>query len=153
MGGVERHSHDFVDRVDWMAWRDNQQARRTELTRLPTYSDGAIQHPSGVEGFDPRIMPVSAAVRYTVPDKWLLVKGESTRLTPPSAQFQALATQLVYGHLKRYYYGTNHCAGCASIKAVADGAPGFGSLEAWRRLGTVHHITTAAQQVLALPWP
>src|SRR5450759_49851 len=142
MGGVERRSHDFAERVEWMAWRDGQHVRRTTLARLPTFSDGVIQHPMGVEGFDPRTMPVSASVRYTAADRWLLIKGESTRLTPSSIQFQSLATQLVYGHLQPHYYGATHCAGCASIKAVADGATGFGSLEGWRRLGTIHHITT-----------
>ena len=34
---------------------------REGLLRVPTYSDYAIQHPSGVEGFDPRRMQVSPA--------------------------------------------------------------------------------------------
>lgn len=123
------------------------------LVRLPTYSDGAIQHPRGVEGFDPRRMQVSASVRYTVPEYWLLIKGESTRFNPPSRQFPALATQLVYGHLRLHYQGAEHCEGCASTKAAADGAVGLGSAEVWRRLGTIHHITMVVKELEALPWP
>lgn len=106
----------------------------------------------GVEGFDPRIMQVSASIRYTLPERWLLIKGESTRLTPPSMQFPRLATQLVYGHLQRHFAGAEHCAGCTAMKAAADGESGLGSAEVWRRLGTIHHITRVMQDLAVLPW-
>lgn len=153
MGAVERHSYDYVERTDWHAWRDGLHARRLELPRLPTFSDCAIQHPIGVEGFDPRIMQVSASIRYTLPDNWLLLKGESTRHKLPSEQFPRLATQLVYGHLKSRFAGRRHCAGCAGIEEAADGGRGFGSAEVWRRLGTIHHITRVVQDLATLPSP
>jgi len=152
MGGVERHSQTRVERAEWIAWRDSLHARRKHLTRLPTYSDCAIKHPKGVEGFDPRIMQVSAAIRYTLAYDWLLIKGESTRQTPPSIQFQTLATRLVYGHLRSNFSGQNHCRGCLSMKNAADGAPRLGSAEAWRRLGTIHHITMVIDGLASLPW-
>ncbi len=152
MGGVERHSHDLVKRAAWIAWRDELHANRKSL-RLPTFSDCGIQHTVGVEGFDPRTMQVSASVRYALSDQWLLFKGESTRSTPPSEQFPILATRLVYGHLGSHFAGPGHCDGCASMKDAADGAPRLGSAEAWRRLGTIHHITTVMQGLASLPWP
>ncbi len=153
MGGIDRHSHQFVERADWLAWRNNLHSQRDTLPRLPTFSDCVIQHPRGVEGFDPRIMQVSASVRYTLVDRWLLLKGESTRITPPTAQFPDLATLLVYGQLQPHFAGQDHCDGCASMKASADGASRLGSPEVWRRLGTIHHITTAVEQLDLLPWP
>lgn len=153
MGGVERSSHDLVERADWLAWRDSQHAHRASVTRLPTYSDGVIQHPLGVEGFDPRTMQVSASVRYTAGDNWLLIKGVSTRRSAPSIQFPLLAAQLVYGGLRSHYYGATHCAGCSAIKHVADGGTGYGSAEKWRYIGTVHHITTVVEELAELPWP
>ena len=153
MGGVGQHSHDLVERAEWIAWRDNLHSRRQSLRRLPTFSDCAIQHPLGVERFDFRTMQVSAAVRYAEEDAWLLIKGESTRRKPPSEQFPILATQLVYGHLRSHFAGATHCDGCAGMKAAADGAPKRGSAEAWRRLGTIHHITTAVLALESLPWP
>jgi len=153
MGGVKRHSHDLVERADWLAWCNSIYGRRSSRPRVPTFSDCVIQHPSGVEGFDPRIMTISASIRYTLPDKWLLVKGESARRTLPSVQFPRLATQLVYGHLKRHYAGEDHCQGCASMKAAADGVKGFGSAEVWRRLGTIHHITRVVEDLESLTWP
>ncbi len=153
MGGVGRNSYLSVERAEWIAWRDQLHARRRELTRLPTFSDCGIQYPLGVEGFDPRIMQVSATVRYTLNEAWLLIKGESTRIKPPSSQFPALATQLVYGFHRGRFAGVDHCSGCRSMKAAADGLPGLGSAEAWRRLGSIHHITTVIRNLASLPWP
>ena len=153
MGVVDRHSHDFVSRIEWQAWRDALHAARSSLLRLPSFSDGAIQHPRGVEGFDFAIMQVSASVRYTLPDRWLLIKGESTRNVLPSTQFPRLATQLVYGHLAAHFAGAKHCAGCKGMQAAANGAPNFGGAGVWRRLGTIHHITRAVEELVRLPWP
>ncbi len=153
-GGVARNSDNLVERVEWIAWRDRLHKARGRLARLPTFSDCAIQYPTGVEGFDPRIMQMSASIRYAMPDDWLLIKGESTRVTRPGVQFPALATKLVYGHLRSSFFGPAHCEGCKSMKAAADRAGGFGSAEAWRRLGTIHHISLVIQEGLAtLPWP
>lgn len=150
---VDRNSHVLVERAEWVGWRDSLHARRGEIVRLPTFSDCCIQHPRGVEGFDPRMMPVSAAIRYAWQEWWLLIKGESTRRTLPSIQFPALAAQLVRGVHRARFYGPDHCEGCRLIQASADNEPGLGSAEAWRRLGTIHHITTVAEQIAGLPWP
>jgi hypothetical protein len=153
MGGVDRHSHELVERSDWLAWRDRLHSARQSLVRLPTYSDYAIQHPLGVEGFDFRFMQVSATIRYTKEEHWLLVKGESTRSVTPSLQFPALATRLVYGHLQQHFAGSAHCRGCQSMKAAADGASRYGSAGAWRKLGTIHHLATVMQGLGNLNWP
>jgi hypothetical protein len=78
MSGVNRNSFSLVERNEWKAWRDMLHANRRRLSRLPTYSDCGIQHPAGVEGFDPRTMQASASVRYAIPEDWLLIKGEGT---------------------------------------------------------------------------
>ena len=149
---IDKHSYDLVRREEWIAWKDYFHARRN-ISRLPSFSDCAIQHPSGVEGFDPVLMQVSASIRYTRRDDWLLIKGESTRFKPPSQQFPQLATRLVYGDLRRYFLGTNHCQGCNLMEAAANGAPKLGSAEAWRKLGTIHHLSVVTQSLDSLPWP
>ena len=151
MGGVQRSSHIFEERSDWIAWRDYLYARRQRLQRLPAYSDCVIQHTAGVEGFDPRYMRASAAVRYARSDSWLLIKGVSTLTTPAADQFPHLATSLVYGHLQQCFYGPDHCSGCESIQRCADGVPKHGSPEAWRRFGTIHHITRVVEDLRSLP--
>lgn len=151
MALVGRNSHEMVERAEWISWKDSLHAQRASILRLPTFSDCCIQHPRGVEGFDFRRMIVSASIRYACRDQWLLIKGESTRRTPPSVQFPILAAQLVSGPHRARFYGAGHCEGCRLIQAAANGQPGIGSAEAWRRLGTIHHITTTADQIAALP--
>lgn len=140
MRGIGRHAHKEVDRYEWLSWRDEIYEHQQVCGRTLIYGDYVIQHPAGVEHFDPRTMPVSATIRYALDETWILIKGESTRVVSASDQFPALATKLVYGRLQRRYQGSVHCPGCHSMKAAADGAIGFGSAEVWRRLGTIHHI-------------
>lgn len=154
MGVVTRNSSMRIRRSEWMAWRDGLFAQQNGLERLPTFSDCAIQHPAGVEGFDYRYMQSSPSIRYNSGDEWLLVKGEGTKSNLASYQFPGLATQLVYGQLQRDFKGPGHCEGCEMAKLSADGAPRLGSAEVWRRIGTIHHITSVVQDDLAaLPWP
>ena len=134
-----------------MAWKSGLYDNQDRLPRLPTFSDYAIQHPAGVEGFDPRTMSASAAVRYALDKTWLLVKGVSTKNLGAKEQFPRLASQLVHGHLKSYFAGAEHCSGCADMQRAADGEANLGSPEIWRRLGTIHHITSAVDQLDALP--
>src|SRR5262249_44127833 len=153
MGGVERNSYDLVERADWKAWNKGLYEQRGDLVRLPAFSDCLIQHPAGVEGFDPRMMQVSAAIRYTLENDWLLIKGKSTRFKRTGLQFPTLAKSLVYGELRSRFAGVRHCAGCESMKAAADGAPRLGSAEAWRQLGTIHHISVVMRALSSLSWP
>ena len=147
MGVVQRNSYSYIERMEWIAWRDNLRANAGQIERIPTFSDCAIQHPEGVEGFDPTFMQASATIRYTLPEEWLLIKGEGTRRFPSRDQFPQLATQLVYGIHRNHFMGSNHCLGCHSIAMAADGEPRLGSPEVWRRLGTVHHMSTVLQQL------
>ncbi len=153
MGCVERNSHKYVERAEWLAWRDHLHAHRSLLERLPTFGDCAIQHPKGVEGFDPQIMQASAAIRYKTADNWLIIKGQGTKHLNPSSQFPQLAATLVYGQLKQAFAGSTHCEGCLGAKSAADGAAKLGSPGKWRLLGTVHHLTAVVEDLLNLPWP
>lgn len=153
MGVIERNSHALTERSEWLAWKEHLYNRRQYLARLPSFSDCAIQYPAGVEGFDPRIMAVSASVRYTLETEWLLIKGQSTKSIRAGIQFPGLAHELVYGSFRSHFYGTQHCKGCELMKAAADGVPSLGSAEVWRQLGTIHHLSVVTQAVVSLPWP
>ena len=152
MGDLQSRSHDLLDRIDWLTWRDGIRAANS-FPRAPTYSDGVIQHPSGVENIDWRTRTPSASIRYATGDQWLRIKGESTRVNLPSDQFPALAENLVDGHLSTYFAGASHCEGCFGIRCAADGADGYGGLTKWRTIGTIHHITHVIEQLDALAAP
>jgi hypothetical protein len=150
MGIVDRNSHKLVERAEWLSWKTSLYGRRSKLKRLPRFGDSGIQHSSGVEGFDPRTMQVSAAIRYTTGNDWLLVKGVGTRGTPATAQFPRLAKRLAHGTHKALFGGGDHCVGCSGIVAAAAGSPGLGSPEVWRRLGTIHHLVTVADELAGM---
>lgn len=150
IGFISSHSSQEVARIDWLAWKETLKLLHRAGKRLPSYSDYAIQHPAGVEGFDPRFMSSSAAIRYTTGDRWLLIKGESTKTTGSVKQFRCLAEQLVRGFHSAKFYGATHCEGCTGVVGAADGIPGLGSQEVWRRLGTIHHLTTTVEGVTHL---
>ena len=152
MGILGPNEYDHVARTEWVAWRDEILGGALQGDRVPTFSDCGIQHPLGVEGFDPRLMAVSAVVRYAEGDSWLLVKGRSTRKVRPGLQFPRLARLLSSGgRLESHYAGPSHCHGCNDIEACAQGQPHLGSAEVWRRIGTVHHITTVVEQLAEIP--
>lgn len=153
MAVVDRESHAFIERAEWKAWREGLHAARAGVVRVPTFSDCVIQHPSGVEGFDPKIMSVSASIRIALPDQWLLIKGQSTDVVPAPEQFLTLAHRLVYGHLASHFSSIAHCSGCGGAHRAANGGAKYGSAGVWRRLGTIHHITQTVEQIAGLPSP
>jgi hypothetical protein len=136
-----------------LAWKSHLYDQRQSLRRLPSFSDCAIQHPAGVEGFDPRIMAASATIRYTLEEEWLLIKGKSTKAIRAGQQFPDLAHDLVYGSFRQRFYGSEHCHGCQLMRAAADGASKLGSPGVWRQLGTIHHISVVTQALTSLAWP
>lgn len=138
-----------VDRVEWNAWK-TLHGQRAALPRLPNFGDYGIQAPSLMEGYDPRYMQMSAAIRYTLEDEWLIIKGQSTRRQSGKVQYPSLA-QVLVNHAR--YYGPQHSPGCADAFACANGANGHGSPEAWRRIGTSHHLTVVTNQLALVTFP
>ena len=150
---VARDSHAHTARMEWNAWRDSVYLHASEFARVPTFGDCVIQHTKGVEGFNPKTMQGSAAIRYALGNEWLLLKGRGTRKASTKIQMPKLARELVAGGLRVHFRGPDHCAGCRRIQEAAGGAPGAGSLMTWRRIGTVHHITTTVEAIQRLHAP
>ncbi len=143
------HGQAFFDRNEWLAW-SSIYATRATLVRMPSFGDYSIQSPEVLEGYDPRYMPMSPAIRYTLQDQWLIIRGRSSKVARLALQFPLLAQQLVAsGH----FHGVAHCVGCAEADACAHSQPGFGSPVVWRRIGTAHHLMLVTAAVSALPFP
>lgn len=149
MAGIPSNGTTTIERTDWLTWQQLH-AQRSGLARLPTFGDYAIQHPVPLEGFDPRYMASSANIRYTLDDSWLVLKGSSLRRTPGSNQYSALATALI---ARQEFMQAGHCVGCHDITQCAGGAPLMANPTAWRRIGTVHHLSHVRLQIGRLAWP
>lgn len=143
MGVVSKNDKNHVPRVEWLMWKQLM----SRDGRLPNFGDYGIQHPAGVEDFDPRYMTPSATIRYTSGDNWLLIKGESMK-KKGGEQFRQLSGILVQ---EPDYYGPQHCAGCLGISDCSLGNLPAKSLEVWRRLGTTHHFTVITEQLNQIP--
>lgn len=149
MGVVQTFGTLRIERVEWLAWQ-LLHAQRSKLPRMPSFGDYGIQHPSGVEGYDPRYMSTSSAIRYTTDTEWFFIKGQSNKYQKSSTQLPHLAKALIGSN---FFYGGSHCYGCSSAISCAAGQAGFGSLEAWRKIGTAHHLSVVSSQLTSVSFP
>lgn len=140
-GGSTIHT---IGRADWRIY----QALCTQrLPRVPTFGDYGVQGPDSGPDIDPRVLSMSATIRYTVADnylvsKGLLYKGSGGRSLGGSAV--PPAAQALLDHDE--YMGDDHCGMEAWLREAARGTrPGNGMT--WRRYGTLHHLHTVSEQV------
>jgi hypothetical protein len=149
--GVETSSTARRDRLDWRVWRDHVHARGDSLARVPTFSDGAVQHPRGVENIPVEILRNFApTIRYATADEWLIIKGVGGKARPHKEQFPDMAAALIANAAFR---GPRHCKGCSDAERAAHLPPKFGNQESWLRIGAIHHLTSTVEQLRALPSP
>lgn len=140
---VEAASTSELPRVEWALW-ESLHAGRGAAAPLG-FGDYPISHPQ-INEIDPRQMRMSANIRYTTADSWLLIKGRNVR-DYGYEQFNELARTLV-AHPK--YSGQNFSWGDDFIAKCAQDLAGPGNATTWRKVGTNHHITLVADQLATL---
>lgn len=134
-----------IPREEWMVWRAMRASTRGG--RVLTFGDYAIAHPDpSVSEIDPRVIQMSASIRYTVDAAWLIFKGHGVRLHG-FAQFYDLAKALV-AHPD--YSGSTFSWGDDYIRQCAQQQTGPGNATTWRKVGTNHHITFVVHQLASL---
>lgn len=138
-----------IDRIEWQIYQ--ALLASPPSARTPTFGDYAIAHPDPSVDVDPKFMSISAALRYTIADHWLVAKGDLFKGTGGSglggAAVPPVAQQLVAD--ARFLAG--HCDGDDWLTQVAAGTTGGGNPEAWRRIGTLHHLTLVSRTVANPP--
>jgi hypothetical protein len=147
MAGLPAHQVSTRVRADWALWRGLVSGTQ-KPKRLPTFGDYAIQHPELVE-YDPITMRVSPNIRYASGDVWLILRGKSVK-AQGWEQVYGLARELVK---RPEFRGAEHCWGCGYISRTAQREEKTGGGTVWRRVGTVHHLTTVIEQLSSFPWP
>jgi hypothetical protein len=141
LSGVTSSSAVTIPRREWLLW----QALQRKPTLLPPnliFGDYAISHPL-VRGLDPRIMRMSASIRYTIRESWLIVKGRNVNQYGFEQYFN-LCRQLVE---RPEYFGETFSWGDQFIWNCAQGTSGPGNATTWRKVGVNHHITLVAKQL------
>lgn len=145
LSGFAANSVSQASRADWSAWLALV-ARRQSLPRLPTFGDYAITGTQLTE-IDPRVMLMSANLRYTTDAEWTILKARNVR-DHGYGQFNDLCRLLV---ARPEFKGAGFSAGDGYIKACADGRDGPGNATSWRRCATNHHLTFVVDQIANLP--
>jgi hypothetical protein len=129
----------LLPRADWKLWRS-----LAGLPRTPIFADYTIAH-WDLAALDPRVIKISASVRYTHDDDWVIFRGRNVN-AHGFGQFTTLSKQIVKHPAFKgaaFSYGDDYIAACAS------GGP-TGNHETWRRVGANHHITFVVRQIASL---
>jgi len=144
----------LLARSEWRQWR-KQALQEKPLPRLPTFGDYTTQHP--IYRIPPPGANVSASVRYTSEEDWLVMRGEGLRShgSPGYAQYPAIAALLCD---QKEFRGPDFSSGDLYIWQVANQEiASTGSPETWLRAGINHHLVSAIRQlsgmVTAIPAP
>jgi hypothetical protein len=135
-----------IVRADWEVWRSLAIDRADEMPRRPAFADYAVQHPEPRE-IDPRLMKMSAALRYTTPSEWLVLKGKNVQ-DHGFEQFHDLCADLIG---REEFRGADFSDGDRAIQDAADRKGGPGNATTWRKIATNHHLATVVDQIAKLP--
>lgn len=137
----------YIDRADWNCWL--RQINSGELSRKPAFGDYTIQHPIFVEpapGSNP-----SASIRYTLFDKWIIMRGQGLRSANSAghAQYPALAQLLLE---QKEFFGADFSEGDAYIVKIGSdiSTKKTGNPRTWLRAGINHHLACTVSQVANL---
>lgn len=136
-----------VPRTEWDVWL-NLYNNRAGLTRLPSFADYGIAHPD-TNDLDPRIIRMSAQLRYTMRKEWAVAKGRSVR-TAGFAQIVTLAAAI---STDPDFSGAAFSEGDRHIEALASGTTPPGNGMTWRKIGTNHHLAFVVSELARLSWP
>ncbi len=137
--GVHRFS-----RTDWTSWEEY--VRKKNLPRSPLYADYATQWALVRKPIP--VPNISASIRYTCEDAWLVMRGEGMMKEGSSGAKQYLGhAKLLVG--KREFCGASFSAGDAYIEEKSRDLTSkkTGNARTWLEAGINHHLTFAARQV------
>ena len=138
----------FLARNDWAYWK--KQYGRDDLNRIPTFSDYGIRHPIYVESYQFR--EPTASVKYTLEDKWWVVKGKKREYKYFLGAAALLSTD-------KSFYGATFSNGDKYIAEKALHYPkylkdpkikGTGTTELWLKAGLNHHLSVVSGQLSSL---
>jgi len=144
LSDFEKNRQHTWSRDDWISWK--RQISEEDLPRYPTYGDYTVQYPLLVP--PPEFPNVSASIRYTAEDYWVIMRGEGMKTGPGSIQYAANAQLLVE---RPEFCGASFSAGDQYIYDLSRfRIKGTGSPETLIRAAINHHVTMAMDQIAKL---
>ena len=146
LSGFGKNRQHIHTRLDWLTWH-GQIASSPPLPRPPSYSDYTIQYPIFEE--IPSFPNISASIRYTAEEYWVIMRGEGLRNEdgPGFAQYPANAQLLCD---RPEFCGAGFSYGDAYIEEMGRQSEKTGTPETWIRAGINHHLTFVVRQIANL---
>jgi hypothetical protein len=135
-----------LPRYEWDLWKTLQRKPNMLPRRDLIFGDYAMAHPI-TKTLDPRTMRMSANIRYTTQDEWLIVKGRNVRQYGFDQYFD-LCRILVE---RPEYSGRSYSWGDGYIADCAEAMQGPGNATTWRKVGVNHHLTLVTRGLASLP--
>jgi len=128
----------ILQRNEWILYKQLITSLRKSGTRVPIFGDYVINHPAALN-LNMRYIYPKAAIRYTIPDRWLISRGEPIRgrTGVGLGQFRNLCTLIVES---KYYCGPSFSFGDGYILKCANQEVKPGNLPRFREVGTSHHL-------------
>ncbi|MCC8434211.1 beta family protein [Brevibacillus sp. M2.1A] len=146
LSDVGSNTIDQIERSEWIIWKRLIQTNR--VNRTLTFGDYAIANPEPFEA-DPRLIRMSANIRYTGDDKFIIFKGRDLRKYGHNQYYQLAAQAVAH----QEYKGAGFSAGDHYIQEVANQSTTPGNPATWRRAGTNHHLTLVVNELSTVALP
>lgn len=139
MSCVDEGGVGSLPRREWELW---SQLKESDLPRLPSFGDYAIQNPHPPhEGGGPGMR---ANIRYTANGDTLVARGQGPFHEEGKEQYRGLCQQLV---ARAEFAGSDYSWGDGVIDDCARGAIAPGAQNVWRGAGTSHHLEAVTEQL------
>ncbi|MDT7705851.1 MAG: hypothetical protein QOG20_1458 [Pseudonocardiales bacterium] len=73
---IDKHRLTRLPRLEWRLFAEVCSEAADAGLHMPTFGDYAVAHPDPTSAdIDPRVMSISAGLRYTIDGEWLVAKG------------------------------------------------------------------------------
>lgn len=143
---IQADSIEYISRTEWNIW-EYIYNNKNKLKRMPLYGDYVISNPEYFE-MDPRLMRMTANIRYTSNNDFIVLKGKNIR-EYGWEQASKLCKKLIN---MQEYCGQTFSWGDKYIYDCAQEVKSTGNAEIWRRVGTNHHLTFVVNQLSTLSY-
>ena len=138
----------LLPRWEWLLYKGVAAKLAKQGARIPTFGDYGINH-KDVPQVDMRLVRPSATIRYTIDDKWFIVKGPNVR----DYGFEQYRNHCRTLATSPYFRGSGFSMGDAYIQNCSLGKEKTGNLSIWRKVGTNQHLEKVAQDIANLFGP
>lgn len=145
-GVVEAGTVGRLPRQEWLLW---SALRRSQVSRMPTYGDYAVQHPDPPMDVTEGQLPLGmrGSLRYTHDTVTVIPRAKAPRHEEGREQYRQLCRVLVAQPeflSREFTWGDQQIADCAKDTCE----PGWE--EHWRGAGTSHHLRFVVDQLAGI---